>query len=243
MDPETRKKYYISMKPKLMKKFDKASKVMKNVLQEHYNKSETEKLIMNARDEYETLIPHLPYIGGKDNIHDFNLIGSAWMLALIRTLEKEDVSVRDIGKILYDTLEEYFESMPGAMKWLFRRTFFSKSGGKRWIRNAEKSQARKYPGDWVFEYVKGDGETFDFGLNYTECGISKFYKQQGAEKYIPYMCLGDYPMCKTLGIGLKRTQTIGNGDSLCDFRFILDGATPSGWPPENVKEFKHSKRL
>ena len=229
------------MKPKLMKNFDKTSKALKNVLKQHYNKSEIEKLITNARGEYEIIIPHIPYIGGKDNIHDFSLIGSTWMLALIRTLEKEDVSVRDIGKIVYDTFEEYFKSMPGVAKWILRRTFFSKSGEKRWMRNAEKSQVLTYPDDWIFEYVKGDDETFDFGIDYTECAINKFYKKQGAEKYIPYMCLGDYPIFKTLGIGLKRTQTIGNGAPICDFRVILKGATPSGWPPENLKEFKYLK--
>lgn len=241
MSPEEGEEYYIKIKPKLMKNFDKASKYMKKVLEKRFDESKTEEVIMKSRGEYEALIPQLPYIGGKDNIHDFNLVGSAWMLALIQSLEREGLGVRDIGKILYDVFEEYFESMSGFMKWLFRRAFFSKSGVKRWIRYAERSQARKYPGDWVFEYVEGDGKIFDFGLDYTECGICKFYEQQGAEKYVPYLCLGDYPMCQAFGIGLKRTQTIGNGGSVCDFRFRKGGTTPSGWPLDNLEEFKPSE--
>lgn len=242
MNAEEGEKYYVSMKPKLMKNFDKASKFIKKVIERRFGKSKTEKLIMNARNEYIKLIPQMPYIGGKNNMHEFNLIGSAWMLALIRSLEKEGLSDRDIGKILYDSFEEYFNSMPGFMKWLFRRSFFTKTGIKKWIYHAEKSQDRVYPGDWVFEYVEGEGKTFDFGFNYTECGIYKFYKQQGAEKYIPYMCLGDYPMFRAMGIGMKRTQTIGNGGKYCDFRFKKGGITPVGWPPDNLEEFKLSKK-
>jgi len=242
MNPEEGEKHYVSIKPKLMKNFDKASKFMKKVLKQRFDEAKTEELITKSRKEYENLILRIPYIGGKDNMHDFNLIGSAWMLALIRSLEKEGLSVRDIGKILYDIFTEYFEAMSGFMKWLFRTGFFSKNGVKKWIFHAEKSQNKVYPDDWVYEYVEGDGKTFDFGFNYTECGIYKFYKQQGAEKYIPYMCLGDYPMFRAMGIGLKRTQTIGNGEKYCDFRFKKGGTTPIGWPPDNLEEFKLSKR-
>jgi len=238
MNPRDGKKYYISIKPKLLKNFDKASKYMKRVLEQSFEEQKTEEIIVKAREEYENLIPQIPYIGGKDNMHDFNLIGSAWMLALIRSLEKEGLDAREIGKILYYIFEEYFDSMSGFMKWFFRKSFFSKSGVNRWIRHAEKSQDRVYPDDWVFEYVEGEDKNFDFGFNYTECGIYKFYKKQGAEKYIPYMCLGDYPMFRAMGIGMKRTQTIGNKRKYCDFRFKKGGTTPSGWPPDNLEEFK-----
>jgi len=242
MNIEEKEKYYVAQTPKLMKNFDKASKFMEIVLKQSFNESKTENLIINARNEYVKLIPQLPYIGGRTNMHDFNLIGSAWMLALIRSLEKEDLGVRDIGKILYDLFEEYFNSMSGFMKWLFRRSFFAKTGIRKWRYHAEKSQDRVYPDDWVFEYVEGDGKTFDFGFNYTECGIYKFYKQQGAEKYIPYMCLGDYPMFRAMAIGMKRTQTIGNGGKYCDFRFKKGDITLEGWPPDNLEEFNLLKK-
>ena len=239
MDPEKEKNYYISQKPKMMKGFDKTSKAMRSVLQRHYNQSDTDRLITNARYEYEAIIPTLSYIGGKKNFNEFSYIGSAQLLALIRTLEKEGANVRDIGEILFESFKEYSESMPGFIRWFFRRTFTTSSGRKKLMRSAERSQARKYPDDWVFEYVKGDGKSFDIGLDYSECAICKLYKREGAERYLPYMCIGDYPMFKTLGIGFKRTQTIGNGGAFCDFR-LLDGAsTKNGWPPEDLEEFKH----
>ena len=45
-------------------------------------------------------------------------------------------------------------------------------------------------------------------------------------------------MFQALGIGLTRTQTIGNGAQKCDFRFKKGGKTPKGWPPEKLKEWE-----
>ncbi len=48
-------------------------------------------------------------------------------------------------------------------------------------------------------------------------------------------------MYKSLGVGFIRTQTIGNGDPICDFRFKKNIETISGWPPEELEEWKISK--
>ena len=60
----------------------------------------------------------------------------------------------------------------------------------------------------------------------------------GHEDYVPYLCLTDYAKYKALNIQLERTKTIGNGESICDFRFCKNGSPVEGWPPINVKEFK-----
>jgi hypothetical protein len=183
--------YYLNMKPKLLKDFDKISKgIGRKVLEQRFDESTTTQLIVSARNEYESLIPQLPYIGGKSNPLNSGLIGSAWMLAMIRSLEKKGLSVYDIGEIIYNLYEAWFEFMPRIKKWLagkmYSSIFMSRIGRKQ----AKKSQLRTYPDDWVFEYVEGDGETFDFGLDYTECATCKFYKKQHAEKYLPFFVWG-----------------------------------------------------
>jgi hypothetical protein len=97
-------------------------------------------------------------------------------------------------------------------------------------RRAPLSQERRYAGDWVFEYVEGDGETFDWGRDYVECGIVKFLHSQGADELTPYLCLTDYALFGALGVELKRTMTLAEGCEKCDFRF-KKGESPSGWPP------------
>jgi hypothetical protein len=82
----------------------------------------------------------------------------------------------------------------------------------------------------VFEHVEGDAETFDWGRDYIECGIVKFLHSQGADELTPCLCLTDYALFGALGIELKRTMTLAEGDKKCDFRF-KKGDSASGWPP------------
>lgn len=99
------------------------------------------------------------------------------------------------------------------------------------------TQLRRYPGDWVADYLEGDGGEFDYGLDITECGICKFYHQQGADELAPYLCLSDYVLSDALGRGLVRCQTLAEGDPVCDFRFKRGRETyveplRDGWPPK-----------
>jgi len=231
--------YYLDMKPKLMKDFGKMLTPTRKVLKQ-FDRSKIDYIVEESRREYEALIPQLPYIGGKEVSGTFNLTGSAQILAIIRPLEREGMEVHETGKIAYEMFEIYFESMPGIKKWFARKFMFSKSGIKKMKRQTEKTQLREYPAGWVNEFVEGDGANFDFGLDIVECGICKFYKEQGAEEYIPYLCLGDYPQFRAFGIGMKRTQTIGNGAQKCDFRFKKGGKASRGWPPDNLEEFKQN---
>lgn len=225
------------MKPKLIKDFEKMFKYARRALGQCFNESKIDKLHDESRREYAILIPQLPYIGGKKNSGTMNLIGMAIILAIIRSLEREGLTKREIGKVVYETFDMFFKAKPRLVRWLIGKLMTSKLFMKKKKKQTEKSLLREYPEDFVTEFVEGDGENFDFGLDVIECAICKFYKKQDAEKYLPYLCPGDYAMFRALGIGLTRTQTIGNGAPKCDFRFKKGGETPQGWPPENLEEF------
>jgi hypothetical protein len=87
-------------------------------------------------------------------------------------------------------------------------------------------QERQYPGNWVMTVNAGDDH--DFGVDYTECGILKFCREQGASELMAYLCPTDYFLSERMGLGLKRTTTLGEGYARCDFRF-KKGA-PTVWP-------------
>ena len=88
---------------------------------------------------------------------------------------------------------------------------------------AEESQKRRYPDDFVLNYVEGDGKTFDFGIDYTECAICKFWRKQGAEEMLPYICLVDFLSSELITkTGLVRSMTLAEGFERCDFRFKRD---------------------
>jgi len=70
----------------------------------------------------------------------------------------------------------------------------------------------------VQEFIPGDGETFDVGFDYTECGIVKFLESQNASELTPYLCNADYSALEAIGLSLERTKTIATGCSRCNFR-------------------------
>ena len=235
MVTEKEKDYYIKNMPGMMNQFDEYSVTAKNVLVKYFDDSKADELIANARKKYEKLIPQLPFIGGNENVMTSFLAGSIPDLAIFRVLEEEGVEFREIGKLSYDLVEHQntIEALGGAGEQIFQEGYLNMLKHV-----AKESQLRRYPGDWVLEYVEGDGETFDYGYDVTECGIYKFFKEQGAEHLVPFICLGDYATARASGYGFKRTQTLANGALVCDFRFIEGGDTPRGWPPENLEEYK-----
>lgn len=56
---------YTSEKNRLLKDFDKMVKHVRGVLESRYGEDFTSIVIPEIRQEYETLIPQIPYIGNK----------------------------------------------------------------------------------------------------------------------------------------------------------------------------------
>jgi len=235
------KDYYIKNKTKLMTQFDKFLHISKELLLKQYNESQIELMFNKMRKNYENLIPEIPYVGGKRNPFTLHLVDCVSILAIFLTLENEGLSFRDIGEFNYQFWEILFKIRYQKLKkagqnpidQYFHENILTVSKSL-----AKISQLRKYPEDWVMEYVPGDNKTFDYGFKYTECGIHKLFKKLGAEKYVPFFYLADYALAKVFRFGFSRTQTIGNGDPICDHRFLKNGTTPRAWPPDDLEEFK-----
>ena len=222
--------YYTSQKRKLLRDFDKnMQKYGRKVLASSYGTDTADAVLLEARREYEALIPLLPYIGGKTNPRTTNLLQSAWLLALYKALKKHGKTAEEAGKRAYEGVEAQALSYPKFLLNLSGRWTLRKSSMKR---KAAFSQSRRYPGDWVCTFVEGDGQEFDVGMDYTECGICKFYHEQGADEFAPYLCLTEYPVQKAMGTGMVRTMTIAEGASRCDPRFKRGRAVREGWPPQ-----------
>jgi hypothetical protein len=224
--------YYVDRQPKLMKDYDNVLKHTRGVLKSHFDDRKIDQILDECRRESSALIPTLPYIGGKQTTSTTNLIGGAWGLAIVFVLEREGLDERTIGRTIYMSMKRVFYARPRWLRWLMGKMMMTKP-----FLNKMRAQATAstYPGGWQKVIVEDDAH--DFAQDVTECGIVTLFKQHGKEQYTPYMCLGDYPMFRSMGIGLTRTQTIGNGDPICDFRFKKRGDTPPGWPPETLEEF------
>ncbi len=80
-------------------------------------------------------------------------------------------------------------------------------------------------GDFEIEYLSGNGEDFDLGVNYLQCGNHRFAMEHGGEAFAPYICMSDIALSDAMGWGLTRTQTLADGCDYCDFRLKEGAAT------------------
>jgi hypothetical protein len=184
---------------------------------------------------FEALLPSTPYIGGDENPNTQTLYMTAYMLGLYRTLRMRGVSVEGAARLLYQGASGMMGSFP--FRLLLRRQgrrLFHRTVIEQRRRRAIASQARRCPDDWVFDVVDGDGRTFEWGIDYRECGVVKYLKREGAPELAPYLCWLDYPGYAAMGVKLIRTQTIAQGGQRCDFRFSR------GRPVQVEPEFLHA---
>ena len=171
-------------------------------------------------ERFVALLPGIPYIGGKENRLTENLYLTAAMLAFHQELGTHGKTITETARIIYLGTNSLYRSFPYnfMLRWEGWR-IFSQDHLNKIRQEAEISHARRYPGDWVFDYLPSDGKTYLYGVNYTECGIVKYLDQQGASELAPYLCWLDYPMCNAMHVGLIRTETIAQGFTKCNFRF------------------------
>ena len=153
-------------------------------------------------------------------LHGFVKNSFSILLPLLRIFEKNGLSFDEIGKLTYEIFEAFYKILPQT------DDIFSEEHINQEREGAKRSKLRKYPGDWVYEFVEGDGKKFTWGVDYSECGVHKFYKSQGLEHLMPIVCIADFAIARQYGYGLTRTQTRAHGAPICDFRYIKDEKTP-----------------
>ena len=86
---------------------------------------------------------------------------------------------------------------------------------------SKRTHEKKYENDWVVDIIeKADGpEGYEMGYDYLECGDCKMCCDEGCPELAKYLCKLDFLLVDIIGIGLKRTMTLAEGCSKCDFRF------------------------
>ena len=233
--PETNAPTSRRQTEKLVGKFDRFLKRSGGALIDRFGEQTAAVMRGEMLDEYRRLIPEVPYIGGRRNIYSDALALAPRALALYRVVVRHGGTLEDTGELLHLMTKAQMERIPKVLRHWFGRQRFGRLRKRKVERAARRSQARRYPGDFVFQRIDGDGKTFDFGIDITECGIVKFLNAQGADELCPYGCELDYVTFEAMGIGLARTKTLAWGCDRCDFRLSKHGTTTALWPPEFVE--------
>lgn len=189
----------------------------------------------DALRRFEILLPGLPDLGGRANRNQPFVTMAGWLTALYQAMREKGLAAKDAGRLLYDLYAADWAAIPPQKAQAMGAALFSpvsQAALKAW---AEASQKRLLPGDWVGRFVPGDGNTFDLGYDYTECGAVKYFKSQGVADVAPYFCLNDFLASRAQGTGLARQYTIAQGDALCDFRYKQGRAVTQDWNTETPR--------
>lgn len=212
--------WYLQHKPRIMREVRLAIPHLRKPCVKTYGKDAGEAIAKETMQRFEALLPDIPYIGGDENRLTKTLYMTAAMLAMYQALRAQGESAEGAARLIYLGASSFYGSFPTRllMRWQGRKQFSRKRIDQR-RRDAAVSQRRRYPDDWVFNIVEGDGRTFQWGLDYTECGVVKYLSREGAPELAPMLCWLDYPLFATMRVKLIRTETLAQGCQRCDFRF------------------------
>ena len=222
------KEYYTRRKPEILKDFKKEAQIWKPVITEHYGQETADSIYDNAWKEIKAMIQQIPYIGGDENPGTRWLLASVRSLALYKAMKKHGKTAEEAGKALYDAILTQV-GQPSSEQSTQEQL------SEQYRKAAEQSQERRYPEDFVFEYVPGNGIEFDRGFDFTECAALKFYHTQDADEFMPFYCYLDFPKSKIIGTGFSRTMTLAEGNNKCNHRIKTGGDTQCAWPPPFMK--------
>ena len=172
-------------------------------LSSRFGASEADAIRREMLAEYGPIIPQVPYVGGRRNRYTPGLAMSAWALAMYRVLLRHGGTVQDAGEIIHGYAKSSYRRLPRPL-----RTRMLRPRKSRAEKQAKWTQQRHYPDDWLNAIVEGDGRTFDWGIDITECGVVKFFHGQGTDELTPYLCDLDYVGAEAAEVGLTRTKTL-----------------------------------
>lgn len=236
--------YYTSRKQQLLKDFGKTADLVRNFVISNYGLDFADALYLAARQEYETLIPQIPHLEGMRGgaLNSFLRI-TAQEIALYKAMKKQGKTPAAAWEICHEALKLRMKRFPKIKRWLFGRIMNSGILKKRMQKLAETGKSPGF-GDFKVRYVIGNGDDFDFGVDYVACGNYNFVKEQGAEEFAPYVCMSDIALGDAMGWGLTRTETLADGCDRCDFRFKKGNKTriPSKTPEVQATIERIAKR-
>lgn len=224
--------FYQKNNKELLAAFNGTLAGVREFLEPELGKERTQQIISSALNRFETMLPKLPDVGGDSNWDTQYIPVAAWYLALYEPMKAHGKTAEDVGRLIYELRKYELDHTPAAVLSKQGKAMFDQTNVKKMREWAAWTQKKEYPANWVATFLEGDGKNFDFGYNYSECGLVKFFKAHGVPELAPYICLNDFTQSKALGTGLERSKTIAQGDGVCNFRYKLGRPVKQSWDSE-----------
>lgn len=220
---------YSSRKKQWLRSFDKLLARVQPWVKTWLGEEQAERFMRESRQEYEALIPRIPFIGNGFFALSFFPPVTRY-LSVYRALQKQGRTAEEAGRLIYRMGTEEALAIPPLGRRVMEVLWFSRWARKLVKKRAIESQRRIYPANFVMNYVEGDGQEFDYGVDYIECANCKFLQAENAFEIAPYVCATDKPISELMGWGLYRKTTIADGSQTCKFRFKKGGKTQVAIP-------------
>lgn len=215
--------YYLARRPQIAADLEESLRLVKPAFDELLPSVPLDTLRPSVMDELSRVLEFLPYAGGAEGRMTQFFEQGAGIIALGRVLRERGVPGAVMSVLMKKTFLARLAAMPREQRHALGRQWLSPENQAYLRREALGSEHRENPGDWVYSFVEAGatdkGETFDFGLDYSECGFCKMCKAGGDEDLLPHFCAMDHESYGMRGITLYRSTTIAGGDERCNFRF------------------------
>lgn len=163
-----------------------------------------------VKTEYRRIVCGAKEIGKSKLISSYMM--GAYFIALNRTTGLSAEENYELYKNGLCTSKIFGRALGNAESYLDEKKLISRQDWSR------KSHLRKYENDWVVD-IPTKTDSFESGYDYHECGICKLCQDEGCPELAKYLCRFDYVLADLMGMELKRTMTIAEGDPYCDFRY------------------------
>ena len=215
--------YFSAHRQKLLKSFSESAGLVSSFVASNYGADFAATLHKDALEEYDKLIPDIPHLEGSmtGQLNSFLFI-TAQEVAAWKAMKKHGKTPAETWEICHEAITLRMESFPQIKRWLLNKLMYSRVMLNR-IKKRAETNTHIRSGDFEVAYTTGDGNEFDYQVDYIACGNYKFALDQGAEEFAPYICMSDIPLGNALGWGLTRTHTLADGCKSCDFRFKKGG--------------------
>ncbi len=203
----------------LVEEFEKMLPFYRQTVEKSMGADKAKGVVRDATEDYRKTMYAVPYIGDVKYPLPETLVQSAAALSFYRALRSAGASEDEAEKVIYDAGAASIRSAPAAEMQAVGAYQFTQQWYDMQKMLSAKSQEKHYPGDWVYSFVEGVPGEFDWGWDFTECGIVKLYKPNGLLSLVPQLCKLDFVASEVQGTGLRRTTTLATGGSRCDFRY------------------------
>ena len=231
---------------KLLKSFEETNQGARQYLAAKYkDKKLAAEITQKALQEFKSLVIELPNVGGEKNIDAEFIAIASWFLSYYRAMKPHGMKAEDVGRMIYDLNQVVWKHYPKTKAKTSCNAFFSDKNREKLKKWSKWTQKKQYPANWIMEYIPGEDENFDFGYNYTHCGVCLYLNSYDAIELAPFVCLNDFIESRALDTGLHRTKTIATGDKECNFRFKKGRKVTQNWDTEieKIRERIKSNKL